>query len=80
VLPHYTTGFKTGFFVPHLPCAAFYFPEQPPGRTMTAQSSPKAAIAVLGADTKQGQSGTDFSRFDPKPCQEPFYNDCKKIG
>jgi hypothetical protein len=79
VLPHYTTGFKTGFFVPHLPCAAFFFPEQPPGRTMTAQSSPEAAIAALGADTKQGQSGTDFSKFDPKPCQELFFETLKKI-
>ena len=41
---------------------------------MTAQSSPEAAVTVLGADTKQGQSGGDFSKFDPKPCQELFSN------
>jgi hypothetical protein len=46
---------------------------------MTAQSSPEAAIAALGADTKQGQSGTDFSKFDPKPCQELFFETLKKI-
>jgi hypothetical protein len=72
VLPHYTTGFKTGFFVHHLPCVAFFFPEQPRDGTVPAQSSPEAAIPVLDADMKQGQSGDDFSKFDPKPCQELF--------